>query len=352
MTARAHRLMLAGDVMLGRGVDQILAHPGDPRLFEGYMTSATGYVTLAERRSGDLPRGVAPPYVWGDLLADLDARDIDLRIVNLETAITAQGTPEPKGINYRMHPANIDVLTAARIDACILANNHVLDWGTAGLTDTLDTLAGAGIATVGAGRDAHAAALPAILPLPGGGRLLILAFGAGTSGVPRHWAATETWPGVNRLADAPEDTLAQVRAQIGPIRQPGDLLLISLHWGGNWGFDIPAGQRALAHALIDEVGADIVFGHSSHHPKAIETYRDRIIFYGAGDLINDYEGIGGHADYHPDLGLAYILDIAPGRGRLIRLEKLAYRRRRFRLERADAQEIQVLTEMTSAPASS
>lgn len=358
MTTRPHladrpagtvRIMLAGDVMLGRGVDQILAHPGDPALFEGYMTSAADYVTLAERRAGPLPRAVDETYVWGDLLGDLAARDVDLRVVNLETAITAQGQPEPKGINYRMHPANTGVLGAAAIDACILANNHVMDWGTAGLCDTLDTLAAAGITTVGAGRNRDEAGRAVALPLPGAGRFLILAFGCGTSGVPRHWAAADDWPGVNMLPDNPEDVIAEVMARTAPIREPGDILLVSLHWGGNWGLDVSRQQRDLAHALIDRADADIVFGHSSHHPKAIERYRDRVIFYGAGDLVNDYEGISGHETYRPELGLTYVLDIARDTGRLSGLERLAYRRRRFRLERANAEAARFLARLTAEP---
>ncbi len=59
------KLFLAGDVMIGRGIDQILRHPADPVISEPYVKSATGYVTLAERASGPIPRGVEDQYVWG-----------------------------------------------------------------------------------------------------------------------------------------------------------------------------------------------------------------------------------------------------------------------------------------------
>ncbi len=91
-------LCLTGDVMSGRGIDQILPRPGDPRIFEPYVRSALEYVRLAERRNGPIPRPVETAYVWGIARERLAREAPDLRIVNLETAITADGAPEPKGI--------------------------------------------------------------------------------------------------------------------------------------------------------------------------------------------------------------------------------------------------------------
>lgn len=339
------RIFMAGDVMTGRGIDQILPHPGDPRLYESYMRDARDYVTLAERRNGPVPRGVPYGYIWGDLLADLDARACDLRLVNLETAITHADQPAPKGINYRMAPDNAPALTAAAIDGCALANNHVLDWGAAGLTETLDTLDRLGIDHAGAGRNAAEAARPLIRVVPGKGRLLMLAFGAPSSGIPEDWRAGPDHPGLSLLSGKPEDTLTAVRAQVDPLRRPGDLLAVSLHWGGNWGYEIPPDHRSLAQALIDQAGVDLVFGHSSHHPLGIEIHQGRPIVYGAGDLINDYEGIGGKERYKPDLGLGYVFDFDAATGRLKGLEMLPYRRVQLTLRHAEAEETAWLADM-------
>lgn len=146
-------LFLCGDVMTGRGIDQILPYPSNPRLYEDYLTSALDYVALAEERVGPIPRSTAFSYIWGDALEELDRVYPDARIINLETSITTSGEPEPKGINYRMNPANAPCLTAAQIDCCVLANNHVLDWGVAGLHETLETLSANGLKSAGAGRD-------------------------------------------------------------------------------------------------------------------------------------------------------------------------------------------------------
>src|SRR4030095_14425451 len=158
------RLFLCGDVMTGRGIDQALPDPVSPVLNEPYVRDAREYVALAERANGPIPRPLSCNHIWGDVLQELDRASVDLRIINLETAITSQETPWPdKGIHYRMHPLNIGCLSAARISACAMANNHVLDWGYLGLSETLRSLDAIGITHSGAGNDAEQAAAPAVL---------------------------------------------------------------------------------------------------------------------------------------------------------------------------------------------
>ena len=85
-----------------------------------------------------------------------------MRIINLETVVTRSDEWAGKGINYRMDPGNIDCLSAAAIDCCVLANNHVLDWGSSGLTETLGTLHSAGLKTAGTGNSRLEAEAPAV----------------------------------------------------------------------------------------------------------------------------------------------------------------------------------------------
>ena len=93
------RLFLCGDVMTGRGIDQVLAHPCDPKLHEDYVASANDYVGLAEQANGPIPRHAEPSYVWGAALDELKRMQPDARIINLETAITAATTtPERASI--------------------------------------------------------------------------------------------------------------------------------------------------------------------------------------------------------------------------------------------------------------
>jgi poly-gamma-glutamate synthesis protein (capsule biosynthesis protein) len=264
----------------------------------------------------------------------------DLRIINLETAVTCCDMPAPKGINYRCHPTNLGCLTAARIDCCVLANNHVLDWGEDGLIETLQALDAAGLSYCGAGRDLDQAEAPAILQSPGGGRVLVYALGSSSSGVPPSWAAGPGRPGVNFFADY-DQPLEHIRARIAEEKRPSDLAILSIHWGPNWGYDVDDEHQHFARRLIDEAGIDLVHGHSSHHPKAIELWRGKPILYGCGDFLNDYEGITGHESFRPDLVLAYRIEL-DANGRCSALKLLPFRIARFRLNRASDEEAEWL----------
>lgn len=337
-------LFLGGDVMLGRGIDQLMPQSADPQLHEPYLTDARQYIGLAEAINGPVPRPVEPAYVWGDGLEELRALGPDVRIINLENAVTTRGTPWPgKGIHYRMHPANVAILQAAAIDCCVLANNHVLDWGYQGLDDTLRTLRSRGFAIAGAGDDAMSARAPAVVGIRRHARVRVVALASESSGVPRSWRAGERRPGLNLLAVDVDSTVEAVMAAVGR-KAPGDIVVVSVHWGGNWGYEIPDWQRRLAHALIDTRVVDIVHGHSSHHPKGIEVYRGRLVLYGCGDLINDYEGIRGHEAFRSDLRLMYFPVIDTGSGRLLDLRVTPMHMTRFRLQRASHDDARWLLE--------
>jgi poly-gamma-glutamate synthesis protein (capsule biosynthesis protein) len=330
------RLFLCGDVMTGRGIDQALPHPANPVLYEPHVRDAREYVHLAEKAHGSIPRPLSFDYIWGDALQELEQAEVDFRIVNLETAVTSAETPWPdKGIHYRMHPQNIGCLSPAHISACALANNHVLDWGYDGLTETLQTLNAAGIAYSGASNDAREALQPAVLKTAANDRVLLFSFGSITSGIPPEWKATSFSPGVNLLDDLSEATAARVCDQMRTHQQPGDLIVASIHWGSNWGYDIPSEQIAFAHHLIEE-GVAIVHGHSSHHVKAIEVFRGRLILYGCGDFLTDYEGISGYETFRGDLALMYLVELDSDSGELIAARLVPTQTRRFRLERASA----------------
>jgi poly-gamma-glutamate synthesis protein (capsule biosynthesis protein) len=337
-------LFLCGDVMTGRGIDQILAHPSNPRLHEPFVRSALAYVRLAERAGGPIARPVGPDYVWGEALDELDRVRPDARIVNLETAVTTSDDAWPgKGIHYRMHPANVGCLAAARVDCCTLANNHVLDWGYRGLADTLATLRAAGIRTAGAGADAAEACAPAIIDIPGSRRVVVFSFGMDSAGVPRAWSAEAGRAGVCYLGDLASSTASAIASRIAHVKRPGDAVVVSIHWGGNWGYGVPRSQRAFARMLVEN-GADVVHGHSSHHAKGIEFHRGRPIFHGCGDFLNDYEGIEGYESFRSELGFMYFVTLgAPGTLATVKL--VPTRIRRLRVDRARGEDAEWLAEM-------
>ena len=250
-------LALVGDVMLGRGVDAAARH----------------------MRAHDM---------WGDVLPLL--WEADLRIANLECALTRHVQPWVrtwKMYHFRADPAAVRFLQAARIDACSLANNHVLDFEARGLVDTLRTLEAAGIRHAGAGADSSAATEPVLLEAGGASpcRVALLAF---TDNEPA-FAAGEQHPGTNYLEVSLDDaTLARVAAAIGRARAAGaDLVVFSNHWGANF-VERPAPQfRAFARRVI-ELGADVYYGHSAHLCQGIEIHRGKPILYDCGDFIDDY----------------------------------------------------------------
>ena len=269
-------LFLCGDVMLGRGVDQVLPHPGDPELRERYAGDARAYVRLAERANGPIPRSAGFSWPWGD----------------------------------------------------------ALDFGRAGLRETLGALASAGLRAVGAGRDAAEARQPAAVPVPAGGRAMVFACGTASSGIPPGWAATATRPGVNVLPGLSDAAADDVIARVQAVRQRGDVVIVSIHWGSNWGYGVGDDQVRFARRLIDG-GVDVIHGHSSHHPRPVEVYRGKLILYGCGDCIDDYEGISGHEEFRDDLRLLYFPSVAADTGTLDALRMVPMQARRMRLQRAN-----------------
>ncbi|SDH56566.1 CapA family protein [Nitrosomonas sp. Nm132] len=332
-------LFLCGDVMTGRGIDQLLPYPNNPRLYEPYVRNAQRYVELGEEINGAIPKPVSFDYIWGDVLTVLEKTAPDARIINLETSVTSSNDYWPdKGIHYRIHPKNVACLTAANIDCCVLANNHVLDWGYAGLTETLSTLRNAHIKTVGAGANLQEAQSPAILDVPAKGRILVFSCGTTSSGISSEWAAQSRKAGIYFLTDLSRRIVDRIAMIVHQTKRPGDVVVLSIHWGGNWGYEIPQEHIDFAHLLIDSASVDILHGHSSHHPISLEVYKEKLILYGCGDFLNDYEGIGGHEYYRGDLSLMYFASIAPATGKLVALEMVPMQIKRFKLNRASPED--------------
>lgn len=338
-------LFLCGDVMLGRGVDQILSYPGEPQLRESSVRDARDYVALAIEKNGPISKPVDFRYVWGDALDELERVNPDFRIINLETTVTSSNSFWPnKDIHYRMNPRNVQCLKEAKIDCAVLANNHMLDFGYQGLTETVNTLNAAGVRTAGAGQNIARASEPAILYNRDQNRVLVYAYGHASSGVGVDWSAETEKPGVNFLRDFSDATLADIQESIARLRKPGDVVIISLHWGSNWEYGVEDAHRSFAHKLIDQGGVDVIYGHSSHHVRGIECHHGKIIFYGCGDFIDDYEGISGYEVFRDDLVLMYFLRIDPTDGSLLGLQMTPMQIKHIQLHHAARTDAQWLYE--------
>jgi poly-gamma-glutamate synthesis protein (capsule biosynthesis protein) len=154
------------------------------------------------------------------------------------------------------------------------------------------------------------------------------------SGIPFDWAATKDKPGVDLLPDLSVATADLLAERIGSSRRPGDLVVLSIHWGPNWRFEVSNDEQDFAHRLIDSGAIDVLHGHSSHHVKGVEVYRGKLVLYGCGDFLDDYEGIGGHESFRGDLGLVYLPSFEAN-GELASLELVPTTVRRFQVRRAD-----------------
>jgi poly-gamma-glutamate synthesis protein (capsule biosynthesis protein) len=149
-----------------------------------------------------------------------------------------------------MSPENAASLVAADLDCCVLANNHILDWGHTGLFDTLESLERLRIESAGAGLDLDQASAPAVLDIPCGGHVIVFSVASVTSGVPTTWAARSEAPGVYLLTELSTASIARIADQVGQVRRPGDVVIVSIHWGPNWGYEVPEEQRRFAHELM------------------------------------------------------------------------------------------------------
>jgi poly-gamma-glutamate capsule biosynthesis protein CapA/YwtB (metallophosphatase superfamily) len=336
------KLFLCGDVMTGRGIDQGLPHPVHPVLYETWVKNAKEYLRIAEQKNGKIETPVSWDYIWGDAMKAWEENQPNLKLINLETSITTFPEPWPgKGINYRMNPKNMQVLKIAGIDHCSLANNHTLDWGRPGLKETLQTLEKAKIRYSGAGMNSAEAAKPSVFHLKSG-RVLVFSYAASGSGVPEIWQAKSGLPGVNFLPGLGETEISQIKQTIGKVKKEGDVVIFSIHWGGNWGYSIPTEHRKFAHKLLDETGVDMIYGHSSHHPMGLEVHNNKLIIYGAGDFINDYEGISGHEEYRGELTLMYFPEFDTNSGKLKSLKMIPMEMKNFRLNRAKNKDVKWL----------
>lgn len=223
-----------------------------------------------------------PAYPWGDTLPLL--RRADLLVGNLEFVLTADGRPWPgKVFHFRADPAAVASLESAGFALVSVANNHVLDYGVEAGLESLETLSAHGIAFAGAGADAVAARRLTVIHRAG----LAIGMLAFTDNEP-DWEAGPDSPGVNYVPVEPRDPRAAALLDgVGRARDSVDLLIVSAHWGGNWGVDVPRSHRAFARALVD-AGADVVFGHSPHIVRGVEVIRGRPVLYGLGDFVDDY----------------------------------------------------------------
>ncbi len=213
--------------------------------------------------------------------------DAHLAFVNLESPISDKGSPVPgKEFTFRSRTALAAGLAYAGLDVVSLANNHARDYGAAALLDTFVRLEAVGVKWAGAGADASEARSPALLETPAG-TVAVLAF---TGIIPSGFPAGSDRPGVATTSDQ-----ARVIAAVQSAAEKADYVIVSFHWGTEYEGVANAGQKALAHKVID-AGADLVLGHHPHVIQGLEVYKNKLIAYSLGDFVFDhYKRVTGEA---------------------------------------------------------
>ncbi len=221
-------------------------------------------------RAFDAPMRSDAESVYGDLLPTL--RAADLRIVNCECALTKASRPVWKsGSVFKGDPAHVKALTAVPFDVACLGNNHVLDYGVAGLRDTLDVLHDNGVRTVGAGLTGAEAHRPITLTRRGT-KMHVVNFSEG-----EDLTASNGGPGVFGW------DLARAAAIVTRCRKQGGVVIVIVHCGLEYVPYPPPYVAEAFHAMID-AGADCVIGHHPHVPQGVELYRGRPIAYSLGNF--------------------------------------------------------------------
>jgi poly-gamma-glutamate synthesis protein (capsule biosynthesis protein) len=216
-----------------------------------------------------------PETAFGKISGTL--ADADLTIVNLETAVTSRGTPEPKRFHFRAPKAAFAALRAAGIDAASVANNHTLDYGQVGLLDTLSSAAEAEYPIFGAGRTADEAYAPWITEVKGV-KIAVLGMSqvAELSG---SWKPTATRPGVAMAFDATRASKA-----VKAARAQADLVIVFMHWGVE-GSSCPSGQMKTFAQRMARDGADIVLGTHAHTLLTDGWLGSTYVHYGLGNFL-------------------------------------------------------------------
>jgi poly-gamma-glutamate synthesis protein (capsule biosynthesis protein) len=253
-------LAVAGDLMLGRGAGDILLREG-------------------------------PQGIFGKT-ADFFAQ-ADLALLNLEGAVSSRGGRIEKTYNFRFPPAMAGALRDAGIDAVLLANNHVYDFGPEAFLDTLDHLTNARVGIFGAGRDSAAAAAPFVFDR-GGGKAAVHVFGIASFPSETGWsalsiAAGENQPGILHAGRGGAEKLKE-----GFTGEALDLVFF--HGGNEWTTAPDARTRAIYTDLIRS-GADIIIGSHPHIVQGFEWIQGKPVFWSLGNFVfagMDNTGGGDH----------------------------------------------------------
>ena len=239
-------ITLTGDILLDRGVRQVVEQKGIDHLFSA---------------------GIDSVFQTSDAV-----------VGNLECPATKVHAPVFKQYVFRAEPEWLSDLNRHGVTHLNLANNHSIDQGRIGLMDTRENIIKAGMTPVGAGQNQEEADEPVLL----------------TDSPRRVWLIASlqlALENFSRLPDHPcvsQQTIETLCQRIAKLKQadPKCFIIVSLHWGWENHVEVVPRQRYEARQLIN-AGADCLVCHHTHTRQPMETYRGKPIFYGLGNFIFD-----------------------------------------------------------------
>ena len=245
---------------------------------EDFTTSIvfTGDIELSEYVQSTYDASGIDGVASGDIQTLLN--DATFTMINNEFCFSERGEKAPdKQYTFRVNPYYVSILNDLGVDIAGLANNHVLDYGHDGLTDTFTTLAGAGIDYTGAGNSLEEAS-KLIVKTDAAGRTY--GFLAASHVIPvGSWNVLNSQPGEFCFYDETDllNAIAEADSQV-------DYLFVTVHWGVEHTTELEDYQINDGHNMID-AGADAVIGMHSHCLQPVEYYNGKPIFYSLGNFI-------------------------------------------------------------------
>ena len=207
-------------------------------------------------------------------------RDCDIVFLNLENPVSRNGTPHPiqkANVTFCAAPPTLQILKNMGVNVVSIANNHLLDYGPEALEATRENLRAYQIKFCGAGRNRREANQPAIIKVRDH-KVAILSH--------VFVYSASTLKATRRRAGVADQRINPILKQIRTLKRQGCLVLVSLHWGIEYGFYPVPYQRRQAKRMI-EAGASLIIGHGPHYPQGIENYRHGQIIYSLGNLFFD-----------------------------------------------------------------
>lgn len=238
-------------------------------------------ITLAFAGDIHFENHLAPLATDPDALAELQMSlgRADLAMVNVETALTDRGTPVAgKPFTWRAPTSALDTVAGAGVDVATMANNHAVDFGDVGLTDTLGAVDASPIPVVGIGRTEADAYAPEIIDVRGV-KVAFLAASQIVEETSTYYAAGPSSPGI--ATALPRDRFLRA---VREARAEADVVVAYVHWGLE-GLTCPGDEAIASAEALEEAGADVILGDHAHRVNGAGWVGDSYVHYGLGNFV-------------------------------------------------------------------